>query len=122
MRRPFRLHACLPRERVHLLAEDMLERLLDRGRRTNRVRNVPQGAVERREPCLEGGEASTNASALRRVERRDDLVAREPNVVRERDDLLQQAVVKVAGEAGQSLLGPADERAPLEEKLALEER
>ena len=80
--REFHVDARAPLECVDFVPERVLERLLDGARRTNRVRDVAQAAIERAEPCLEIVEPTAHRRAVRVVEHGGDLVARVAQVVR----------------------------------------
>src|SRR5438034_1229208 len=88
---------------------------------------LAQVAIERLEPRCEVVEATVDKGPDLRVHPRHDTSPRRADVLRQRGDVLQRAVVEIEPEAQGSFLGRVDERPltrvrPLEEHVSLEDR
>ena len=91
------------------------------------MRDLAQALVERAEPGMDVVEASVHALPEVVGDDRRDLRRRCPQLLGERDDLLQRPVVEVEAEAHQAPLAGSDElvlalHSPVEERGALEQR
>ena len=113
------------REGVDLAVEDLAERSADDALRLERVRDLPELAVELDEAAAEVVEAAVRLLAVVLEDERIDLLLEELDVGGEREDVLDRPVVEVEAEAHEAALGRRDERTlaarrVLEEALALD--
>src|SRR5262249_21408777 len=116
----------LATEAVHLALEHPLQRAGGDARRLERVRELTQASIECGEPRFEVVEASGGDSADFPLDVWNDSTPRVANVVRERGEILERAVVQVEAEPQEPLLRRVDEQAlarvrSLEQPVALDD-
>jgi hypothetical protein len=114
-------------ERPDLPLEQVLDRLLDKASRLERLRELTERAIDLDDALVELVERGRDLEAAVVVDEAVDAPAHRHEVVREDDELLHRPVVEVVAKPRETPLARLDQRAlvvrvPLEQHLPLEQR